>query len=574
MKTNITRLISITLAVLMVVCSFSACKKKPKDNGDTSTLSTVEVSVDPGSTNYFTIDENSERVVLKENDDGTTVIEVAEGTTLEQFNTDVVATEGYALKMFNADGTEVTDAATVLATGMQLKVFLLASEEGAEDTEVETYDINVVSAAEIEQQKAANKDPNRVNTNGGNGGGNGGATANSLKGYSFVLGSHQAGKYTENSTIGNVYKSQIETIKSKYNCSVEFKTYSDDAGAVVNEVMAGNCQADILELSLAALRSVAKQGCAVDLSSYSLGKAYTNGFTESCTYSGKKYAVAFPAMGATPMGVIYNKDLIKQYNGGKDVVASAYKSKEWTFDKFREVAKKCTSEADGIFGVTSNTNIIGMAITSEAGGTATRNSSGKIVATMCNQNGIKALEFMKELYWTDKSYKYNADISTSVNDFIAGKAAMFASNMDYYSTMAASATFELGFVLMPMGPDQSSYITGAYDGNGFLVPKNKESTAGISVTFLNQLANANGKIINAKSEEMQRNGLDKNAVSAYKYAVNNATAEYRTGAIDSTVSAKVDTSVLSKGTDPSTVVAEVQGQLQSQLDEFYSGNLA
>lgn len=72
MKTNITRLISITLAVLMVVCSFSACKKKPKDNGDTSTLSTVEVSVDPGSTNYFTIDENSERVVLKENDDGTT----------------------------------------------------------------------------------------------------------------------------------------------------------------------------------------------------------------------------------------------------------------------------------------------------------------------------------------------------------------------------------------------------------------------------------------------------------------------------------------------------------------------
>ena len=58
MKTNITRLISITLAVLMVVCSFSACKKKTENNDDTSTLSTVEVSVDPGSTNYFTIDEN------------------------------------------------------------------------------------------------------------------------------------------------------------------------------------------------------------------------------------------------------------------------------------------------------------------------------------------------------------------------------------------------------------------------------------------------------------------------------------------------------------------------------------
>ena len=76
------------------------------------------------------------------------------------------------------------------------------------------------------------------------------------------------------------------------------------------------------------------------------------------------------------------------------------------------------------------------------------------------------------------------------------------------------------------------------------------------------LANVNGKIINAKSEEMQRNGFDKNSVAAYKYAVNNASPEYRTGAIDANVSSSVDTSVLSKSENPSTVIDQVKGQLQ------------
>ena len=73
---------------------------------------------------------------------------------------------------------------------------------------------------------------------------------------------------------------------------------------------------------------------------------------------------------------------------------------------------------------------------------------------------------------------------------------------------------------------------------------------------------------------MQRNGFDKDSVAAYKYAVNNASAEFRTGAIDAQVSSSVDTSVLSKSENPSTVVDQVKGQIQSQLDKFYSGNLA
>lgn len=571
MKANITRLISIALAVIMVVCCFSSCKKK-EETDDTSSLDSVVISDDTVlGEEYFTVnEEDGTSVQLMDNEDGTTYLDVVEGTTLEKFLQDVVPVEGYSLKVFAADGTELTDTAATIVDGMQLKVYLTATEEGEEDTEVSVVDIKVVSAEEFETDKQERASTNSTQKDKTGSSGN----SNSLTGYSFVLGSYQTAKYTENSAIGNVYKAQIEKIKNKYSCSVEYKTYQSDPNEIVNEVMAGTCNADIIEITLECLRNVAKQGCALDLAPYSLGKAYTNGFTESCTYSGKKYAVAFPAMGATPMGVIYNKDLIKQYNGGKDVVMSAYKNGSWTFDKFREVAKNCTDEANDVFGVTSNTNIIGMAITSEAGGTATRDSSGKIVATMCNQNGVKALEFMRELKQTDKSYKYNNDISTSISDFIAGKAAMFASNLTYYPEISKSVTFEFGFVLFPKGPDQSEYISGAYDGNGFIVPKNKEATANISVTFLNQLANVNGKIINAKAEEMQRNGFDKDSVAAYKYAVNNASAEFRTGAIDAQVSSSVDTSVLSKSENPSTVVDQVKGQIQSQLDKFYSGNLA
>ncbi len=573
MKANITRLISIMLAVVMVVFTLASCKKKENVDDTSSIDSVVTSNVGAIGEEYFTVnEEDGTSVELVADEEGNSYFDVVEGTTLEKFLQDVVPVDGYAIKVFAADGTtEVTDTAAKIEDGMILKVYLKATEEGEEDTEVASYDIKVVSQEDFDQAKQ-----NRVSASNGKNANNSknGGTTSSLTNYSFVLGSKEASKYTENSTIGSVYKTQIEKIKSKYSCSVEYKTYQNDPNEIVNEVMAGTCNADIIELSLECLRNVAKQGCALDLASYSLGKAYTNGFTESCTYSGKKYAVAFPAMGATPMGIIYNKDLIKQYNGGKDVVATAYKDGSWTFDKFREIAKNCTDEANDVSGVTSNTNIIGMAITSEAGGTATRDSSGKIVATMCNQNGVKALEFMRELKQTDKSYRYNNDITTSINDFIAGKAAMFASNLTYYPDISKSATFEFGFVLFPKGPDQSNYISGAYDGNGFIVPKNKESTANVSVTFLNQLANVNGKIINAKSEEMQRNGFDKNSVAAYKYAVNNASPEYRTGAIDANVSSSVDTSVLSKSENPSTVIDQVKGQLQSQLDKFYSGNLA
>ncbi len=570
MKTNIARIISLLMVLLMVTCSFTACKKKKTE--EQSNLESVSGEVQAGSetTDYYTVAEENNTIVVKVlNEDGTYSLDVLSGTTVEQFFTVVKPIETYGLKICNADGSEVTDTATVIAEGMYMKVVLLATEEGGEDTEIEVVAIKIVSQEELNSAiESTRNNPDGSNPD------RPAVPSTALSGYKFVLGSINASKYYENSTAGNAYKAQIDKIKRTYGCDVEYRNYSPSSDAVVKEVMAGTCPSDVIELDIASLRNVAKQGCCIDVFSTSIDKkAYATGLTESCTYGGKAYGVAFSSMSTSPMGVIYNKQLINQYASGTDI-AALYDNKQWTFDKFEEIAKACTRDtnADGatdIYGFTSNTNIIGMAITSNAGGTATRDSSGKIVATMCTQPGIKALEWMKKLYQA-RYWKYNSAIETCVADFSAGKAAMFVSDMYHYGSIAPNANFDMGFVLMPIGPDQKDYITGAYSGNLYMIPKNKESTKEASALFLNQLANVSGKILTIEMQNMRRNGLDAHSANVYKYAVSHTTPEFRTGAIGDDSSEKTDKSVLLPSQKPATVIASIKGQIQSELDSFYN----
>lgn len=564
MKANIVRVISLLVVVFMITTAFAACKKNVET--DTSSLDSVtsdatsDGSAVNSDTGYYTIAEGNAMVVQVLNDDGTDSLHVLEGTTVEQFFSVVTPVSGYALKIFNADNTEVTDTAAVIAEGMLLKVVMPATESGGEDTEIETVTLVVVTQQQFESD-------NKPKT-----GASGAAAAQTaLTGYNFNLGSVRVGQYYENSNSGNIYKSQIQKIEKTYNCKVNYLTYNGDADQIVKEVAARNCQADVIELNLEAHRNVAKRGACLNIFSTSIDKnAYNTGMTDSCTYGSNVYGVAFDAIATKTMGVIYNKDIVKKYYKGD--INTLYKQNKWDFDAFEAVAKACTQDTDGdgttdIFGVASNTNIIGMAITANAGGTATR-TNGKISATMCSQAGIKALEWCKRLF-QNRYWDYTNSIEMAVTNFSNGKAAMFVSNMDYYGTIAANADFEMGFVLMPMGPDLRQYTTGVYDGYAYMIPANKESTKEASALFLNQLAKVSGRLINETMKNMQRNGLDANSANIYKYSISHTTAEFRTGAISAELSKKVDTSVISKSKDPSAVVDSVKTAMQKELDDFY-----
>ena len=84
MKANITRLISIMLAVVMVVFTLASCKKK-ENVDDTSSIDSV-VTSDVGAIGeeYFTVkEEDGASVELVADEEGNSYFDVVEGTTLE-----------------------------------------------------------------------------------------------------------------------------------------------------------------------------------------------------------------------------------------------------------------------------------------------------------------------------------------------------------------------------------------------------------------------------------------------------------------------------------------------------------
>ncbi len=296
------------------------------------------------------------------------------------------------------------------------------------------------------------------------------------------------------------------------------------------------------------------------------------GATDAVTFNGKAYGVTFASKMNNVLGVFYNKDLIAKYAPETDI-AKLYKEKHWTFDTFRILAQRCTHDTDGdgkmdVYGVTSNTNINAMAMTANAGGIALM-KNGRVEATMCNDAGIAALEWCKSLYKNDKTWKYYADINNCVDAFANGNAAMLATYMSYYPNIASKANFDYGFVLMPMGPDQTDYINNVYDARLYVVPKTKEHRLGDIGVWLNAVGDVSDAFTEQQVSELQQAGFDETAIDCYQYAVNTMAADFATGAFSGAIASQVDNCVFSASQHPSKVMPSIKDKAQQELDDFY-----
>ncbi len=553
MKTNMLRLISLVLVVLMTVSVFAACScgEDPETNTDvtgTDVQSEIqEVTAEDLIGQGYKVAKDEKIKVVKISD--AFVIQVAEGTTLEQFLKVVTPEDGCTIKLFGADNKEITDKAFVLVDKSSLKVF---DKDGKEK--------NVVTISVI---KSANST----------------TVPTSLNKYPFRFGAQNATHFTDASTsTGKVNVDVINNIKKKYSCTVDVVGFNGTTlvQEIVNSCRAGKVSADVVECNISHARSIAKQGCAADFAKCTTlnKKLFTNGMTESVTHKGHIYSVAYASMAVNPMGVLFNKAIVDKYMGTKDFIYNHYKAGTWNFDNFELVAKTCTDDTDGdgkndIHGVTSNTNIIGMALTANAGGTALKVNE-KVEATMCNDKGIYALTWLKEKIYNPGYWNYKPDIYVSISSFANGEAAMFVSYLSWYSQISTSAKFQMGFVPMPKGPSQSNYITGAYDGGIFIVPKTNEKNINIVGTFLNELAATSSKHINKSISDMARNGFDATAQSVYKWAITNTSPEFSIGVFGSEISAKVDQSVTDPSKAPKTVMESIKGAAQKKCDDYYA----
>ncbi len=603
MKTNVTRILSLVLALMLAVGLFAGCgdDEAPETVTDVqstvSTLAPVIVEVDEDDP--YTISQTKDGkdvIILTPNADGSVTMTVAENTLLETFLDCVKAKEGYTIKVSTEDGEEVTDLKTVIAKGMVFEVI----KDGEDKAQI-SFAIDVITQEEIKEtikeQENIDKtnseilNPSKVPVNKPNPENPGDTSSEetpskdssvteppvNLSEVNIILSSTAAANYSTTDEYGQIWQTKLSNMETKKNIITTIFPL-DSASAtdiIVKEVMAGKASADVYELSLGSCRNAARKKAAANMyDSKTLNKSLFNtGVTQSATFNGKAFGVSFAAQSANPMGVIFNKELIKKYAPDYDI-EKLYDEKKWTFEVFQKIAKLCTVDTDGngktdIHGFTSNTNIIGMALTSNAGGTALM-KNGRVEATMCNDAGIAALEWCKDLYSKDKTWKYQSDIIACANAFANGEAAMFVSNFMFYSIITSQASFHVGYVLMPIGPDQIDYKNGTYDGSIYMVAKTKENRLDDVGLWLNEVAGISGALVNLYTKTMAQNGLDAHSQEVYRWVVNNMTPEFSSGPFSLETSAAVDTSVTSPTKSPSKVMESIKSQAQNECDDYYA----
>lgn len=591
MKSNAARILCLVLALMMSISLFAGCSPEEEPETTTDVQSTVStmapVIVDVDKDDPYTIAQTKDGkdiVILTPNPDGSITMTVAEKTTLETFLTCVAAKEGYVIKVTDAKGNEVTDTKAVIAKDMIFEVY----KDGEDKAEVKLV-INVVTQAVIEDtiDTQSNIDSSNAQLPGKPGTSNPGTSkpGTSNPGTSkpaagikstITLSTIWFDHYTGSDAIAKAWQSTFSNMETKQGIKTEFLRLDSGSATdtIVKDVMAGKVTADVYDVSLQMCREIARKKASANIyASKTLKKSlYACGATESVTFGGKAYGVTFASKSVNPMGVVYNKDLIKKYAPDTDIV-KLYNEKKWTFEAFQNLAKRCTIDTDGnnktdIYGFTSNTNIIGMALTSNAGGTALM-KNGRVEATMCNDAGIAALEWCKQMFKNDRSWLYKADITTCADLFANGEAAMFVSYLSFYNQIAAKANFNMGFVLMPIGPAQTDYINGVYDAALYVVPKTNEKRLDDIGNWLNGIANVSGKLLNEQIKKLAKNGMDATCQKIYKSLVNNMSAEFSTGAFTANISSQVDSSVTAASKSPAKVMAAIKSPAQKECDDFY-----
>lgn len=399
-----------------------------------------------------------------------------------------------------------------------------------------------------------------------------------LKGYKFKYATAYPHQYVEgSSTVAAYFTSVFRQIESKYGCKIELMNYYNPDN-VTNEINtainAGNKVADIIELPLASARNLARAGALADqkkagglkLNNGNFDKVITEGFT----FNNKVYGTCF--FNSSYSGVFFNIDLIKKYAPNIDVY-KLYKSGKWTWDAFRDLAIKTTVDTNNdnkkdIYGFSSNTNVIGLALSSSAGGTVIR-KNGKIKVVMCDQPGINALNWLKQMYKDDKVYKYVTNWKDAETAFAEGEVAMFpffiwAAPQDFGSVVE----FDYGFVPFPKENESSSYKASIYSAPIYVMTRTNKDLNKTGIIY-NEISSISSKLKNDFINSLEDAGLNSDGIKAFNDLKTFSVLDFSIGVNFGDYSAQVDSTVFQSAKQPASVISSIKTAMQKVCDDYY-----
>lgn len=273
-----------------------------------------------------------------------------------------------------------------------------------------------------------------------------------------------------------VLQARIEAFEAEFGASVEYEVYgwNEWQDKLIQMVSAGNPPDDALVFDIQFISHVAK-GLIQPVDDYidREDPRWSQEVLDAFSWQDKRYIVtgSGPEQDYT-MLCYYNKTMFEE-NGEKEPI-EYYREDNWTFDTFRDVAKKMTKDTnkDGTVDIYGFATWIWDIFVLCNGGTGVQlNEAGGIDITLDQPNEIKGLQMIADMQHVDKSYDWQ--MQSWLDYFKAGRIAMVAERpwnvvgvADLYNKMKD----EVGVAPLPKGPDVETIMAPSMlSGNGLPV---------------------------------------------------------------------------------------------------------
>jgi ABC-type glycerol-3-phosphate transport system substrate-binding protein len=206
------------------------------------------------------------------------------------------------------------------------------------------------------------------------------------------------------------------------------------------------------------------------VSSMDLSKNYMNryGVLNASQFGKAKYAVAAEGE-SRPQMVYFNKRILKELGFSESYIYDLVNNGKWTYDVYRDLAKKAMKDLDGKPGMSSedqwgqviqddSTAVMSNILISYGAPMLSLSSSGKLQNNMTNPNIMQAINLSKSIFVTDGT-KYNCSTVDDKLKFFEQGKALFCYASIGKAMYIADMKDEFGVAPAPQVAKTKNYIS-------------------------------------------------------------------------------------------------------------------
>jgi len=291
----------------------------------------------------------------------------------------------------------------------------------------------------------------------------------------------------------------------KANPNITVKTHDYEWKATTFAAdLAGGTLPSVFEIPFTDAKTLIANGQISDMQSYLGQLGYASNFNKNLLQYGQGpdgHAYAIPAKSIYAVGLHYNRDLFTK--AGLDP-----NKPPTTWDEVRADAKAIAEKTGQAgFAQMAKDGTGGWQLTVDTYARGGRMEDGK-KATLTNDGTKAALQFLKDLRWTDNSMGANFDYDwPGINQaFAAGKLGMYTSGQDVYTSLVQNNNIDpksYGLTMIPLSGGDSGVLGGGTMAAVSSKASNNEKAAAIKwidFHYLGKYTNQDAATKNAQTQ--------------------------------------------------------------------------